>query len=437
MSDLSNRTLLCYDNGLFTSWAERLGPLREGFGRVLLYVPWKDAFPKSNWFSIGDGLPGVEKVTDFFDVIDEVDCFFFPDVYDGDLQEHLRDLGKPVWGSGKGEELELYRWETKKLLKEIGLPVQPVERIIGLDALREHLKENDDKYIKTSMMRGDFETFHHIRYDLSEPRLDELEHKLGARKQTKEFIVEDSISPALEVGFDGYCIDGEFNDPSILGVEEKDVAYIGVVQPYKQFPEKVRYVNEKLAPILKEYKYRNFFSSEIRLGRDKEPYLTDPCCRAGSPPSEVYQESFSNWADIVWAGAHGEMVKPKPIAKYAVEALIHSSWADQNDEAVRFPEKIDQWVKLRNVARLNGVRYIMPQSVGLPEIGAVVGIDDTLLGAIKKVKSYADQIEGYDLDIKLKDIESVIKVIDDGQQKGIKFTSDPLPTLAQVQKAIA
>ena len=202
-NDLKSKCIFVVDYGLFASWALKL---TEYFGRVLYFCPWKAGFPKSQQFSIGTGLEGVERVTNFWDHIEEADIFFFPDVYDGDLQEHLRDLGYPVWGSGKGEELELLRWQTKMFLKkDLHLPVQPVERIIGITDLREFLLENENKYVKISLLRGDFETFHHTTYNLSEPILDDIESKLGPYKFQKEFIVEDAIDEAIEVGYDQGC----------------------------------------------------------------------------------------------------------------------------------------------------------------------------------------------------------------------------------------
>ena len=228
MGDYSDKCVLLYDYGLFSSWALKL---KEFFGRVLIYVPFKSGFPKSQQYAIGTGLEGVERIIDFWDYVPETDLFVFPDIYDGDLQEHLRSMGYPVWGAGKGEELEIYRWQTKMLLKkDIGLPVQPVERIIGVEELREFLQEHEDKYVKISMLRGDFETFHHISYNLSEPLLDEIENKLGPYKLFKEFIVEDSINDAVEIGYDGWTIDGRFPRTAMQGYEIKDVSYVGVVR---------------------------------------------------------------------------------------------------------------------------------------------------------------------------------------------------------------
>lgn len=430
MSELSDKTLMVYDNGLFVSWAERLA---RDFGRVLLYVPWKDAFPKSNKFVIGQGMENVERVNDFWDYVPETDIFFFPDVYDGDLQVHLRSIGKPVWGSAKGEELELKRWETKLLLKEIGLPVQHCARVVGLDELREYLQENENQYVKCSAMRGDFETFYHDTYELTEPRLDELGYKLGARKIDKEFICEDAIDPAIEIGYDGITIDGQYPKLPMQGYEIKDLGYIGCVHNYATLPKQVREVNAKLAPIFEQYQYRGFFSSEIRIPKDGKAYLTDPCCRAASPPSELYQEMYKNWSEVIWYGAHGELVELEPLAKFGVQAMLHSSWADQNWQALYYPKEIAKWVKIRNMTYIGDKVYVAPQSVGLPEVGGVIATGNSIVEAVKKLKGYADQITGYTLEIKLESLPQAIQTIAEGEKQGIKFCDSGLPSIAQVE----
>lgn len=433
--DLTNKTIFVRDYGLFASWAQKL---TQYFGRVLYYCPYKSGFPRSQQYAIGTGLKGVERVTDFWDHVQETDVFFFPDVYDGDLQEHLRSEGYPVWGAGKAEELELMRWQTKLFIKkDLHLPVQPVERIIGVEALREYLMETHDKYVKISLLRGDFETFRHDNYDLSKPILDDVESKLGPYAESKEFIVEDAIDNAVEVGYDGFTVDGAYPDPSMFGYEIKDVAYIGVVRSYAQLPRQVKEVNQKLSPAFAHYGYRGFWSSEIRVPPDGKPYLTDPCCRAGSPPSELYQEMFDNWGDIIWSGAHGELVPPKPAGKYGVEVLIHSQWADQHWQAVYVEPEARPWVKLRNLCQVGETLYVAPQVVGLPEIGAIVAVDDSLLGAIKKVKSYCEMVTGYSIDLNLDRVAEAITVIGDAQKQGIKFSDDPLPTQAQVANVLA
>lgn len=436
MNELKNKTILVRDYGLFAEWAVKL---TEYFGRVLYYCPYKTAFPRSQQYAIGTGLEGVERITDFWDHVAETDIFFFPDVYDGDLQVFLREeLGKPVWGAARGEELELMRWQTKMFLKkDLHLPVQPVERIIGIDNLRDYLMDRTDKYVKISLLRGDFETFRHDNYHLSEPILDDIEQKMGPYKFSKEFVVEDAIDDAIEVGYDGFTIDGRYPDPGMFGYEIKDVAYVGVVRPYQKLPQQVKEVNQKLAPVFAEYNYRGFWSSEIRVPRDGKPYLTDPCCRAGSPPSELYQEMFSNWGEIIWSGAHGELAQPEPTGRYGVEVLIHSQWADQHWQAIYVEPEVRQWVKLRNVCQVEDVLYVAPQVVGLPEIGAIVAVDDSLLGAIKKVKSYCEKVTGYSIDLNLDRVSEAVDTIKQGEAHGIRFSEEPLPTQAQIANVLS
>src|SRR5260370_15468822 len=100
MEDLQSKTALCYDHGTFVELAARLA---RDFGRVLYFQPWQSAFPCMKDCAIGLGVPDVERVYNFWDVVDKVDIFVFPDVWDGDLQAYLRGQGKPVLGAGKAD----------------------------------------------------------------------------------------------------------------------------------------------------------------------------------------------------------------------------------------------------------------------------------------------------------------------------------------------
>jgi predicted RNase H-like HicB family nuclease len=52
-------------------------------------------------------------------------------------------------------------------------------------------------------------------------------------------------------------------------------------------------------------------------------------------------------------------------------------------------------MKFRNLAIIDEKYYVVPQGVGLPEIGAVVATGNTKEEAIKKCKEYCEQLEGY------------------------------------------
>ena len=390
--NLKSKTALVYDNGIFTEVAVTLA---KSFGRVLYYVPWTSGMPKSNALLIGHGAEGVERVSSPWAYYDDIDIWVFPDVYEGELQEFLASQGKRVWGCRMGASLELDRPKSKEESKKLGIDIGPYKVITGLDGLRAHLKKHDDQWVKISSTRGDMETFGAKSYEKVEPRLDELEHNLGAKKKIMEFTVEEGINDAVETGYDGYCIDGKFPKGAMTGVEVKDEAYLMKTIRWDELPEQVRSVNEKLKPALKRYGYRGFISTEVRCTEDGKAYLIDPCCRAGSPPNELYQVMMTNMAEAIWYGAEGIVIEPEFKAKWGAEVLLISEWADQNWMHVSFPEEVRENIKLRNFCRIEDEYYVIPQWTGSSEIGAVVALGDTPDQAIAEVKRICELVDGH------------------------------------------
>lgn len=274
MENLKTKSVLIYDYGTFTSLAERLG---KDFGKVYYYSPWKSSYPKIAPSLIGEGLSNVERVNNLFDYIDEVDVFVFPDIIDADLQLHLESLGKKVFGSRRGEELETNRAGMREYMKELKLPVGHYEIIKGVDALRLYLKDHKNVWVKIDTFRGDFETFQSKNYEYISTRIDVLEREFGILKNEVEFMVEDSLENKVEIGYDGYCIDGKFPNSTVFGLEIKSLGYVGVFKDYKELPETVIDFNNKISEALKGYNYRNFWSTEIRVGSDKKGYMIDAC----------------------------------------------------------------------------------------------------------------------------------------------------------------
>jgi hypothetical protein len=415
MKSHKDRTVMVYDHGIFVELAVTLA---KEFGRVLYYAPWENAYPKSNAPRIGYGLPGVERVSEPWSHYDDIDLWVFPDVYEGALQEHLVKQGKRVWGCRLGEELEIDRAASKEMCKDAGIDIGKWKRIIGMDALRKHLQANDDQWVKVSGTRGDMETFHAPTYDQVDQRLHELEHNLGAKNNIMEFIVEAGINPAIETGYDGYCIDGKYPRGAMTGVEIKDQCYILRTIPYRDLPGAVRSVNDKLAPMLKQYGYRGFISTEIRCTPDGKAYLIDPCARCGSPPSELYQLMIGNLGDVMYEGAGGIMVEPEFKAKWGAQILIDSEWADANWQHVTFPKSVREHVKLRNMTVIDGEYYVIPQWTGCPQIGAVVAMGDTAKEAMDECKRIAELVEGYSLD------KSAARTLEEAHADLVKILGD-------------
>jgi hypothetical protein len=395
MVDLRKKTCLVYESGVFVSIAETLA---KSFGRVLYYCPWTSGMPKSNALLIGEGIDGIERVRSPWEFFDQIDIWVFPDVYEGELQEWLVSQGKRVWGCRMGGELEIDRPKSKEISRKLGIDIGPYKVITGLDALRSYLKMNDDQFVKVSGQRGDMETFGAKTYEKVEPRLDELEHNLGALKKVMKFTVEQGIPDAIETGYDGYCIDGKWPKGAMTGVEVKDEAYLMKTVRWSELPEQVRSVNEKLSPALKKYGYRGFISTEVRCTEDGKAYLIDPCCRAGSPPNELYQLMMANMAEAIWYGAEGIVIEPEFRAKWGAEVLLISEWADQNWMHVSFPDEIADNVKLRNFCIIEGEYYVIPQWTGCAEIGAVVAMGNTPDEAIAECKRICELVEGHLLD---------------------------------------
>ena len=393
MNNLTGKVCCIIDNGLFCELAVTLA---KRFGKVLYYTPWEGSFPKSNELLPGENLPGVTRINSIWPVIDDVDLFVFPDIYHGPLQVYLHKLGKRVWGGRLGENLEILRGLSKRWIKDAGLEVGPWRQIRGLEALRAHLKENDDRYVKVPRTRGDMETFHSPSYKLIEPRLDELEHTLGAKKHIQEFIVESPINPAIEVGYDGYVIDGKYPQTALYGVEVKDTAYLGQVLPYDQLPAGVREVNKGLAGLFADWTYRGFFSSEIRIKGGK-PYLIDPCCRMASPPGELYQVMITNLADVLWHGAMGELVEPEFENTWGAQLVMRSDWASHSWLAIDFPPSVRDNVKISYQTRIQGKNYFIPQPVQMSEFGSVVATGSSPDDAIRSVTKIAEKITAYGL----------------------------------------
>lgn len=432
MTDLSHKHVRFVDNGLFVSFARHVA---KEFGKASYYSPWQGPFVRSHSLVVGSGFDEMERVKYPLDDADEVDLWVFTDLYHSDLQLFLESHGARVWGARKGEEMELHRWQFKQYLKRLGLPVQHIEHINGFDALRSYLKKVENKFVKTSFVRGDFETFKHVNYTLTEPRLDDLEHHLGAVKRDYEFIVEDEITDAVEIGYDGFTVDGNFPSHAMMAYEVKDCGMLAVALPYDKLAAPVIEVNDKLASTLKEYSYRGFLCTEIRYTMDRKPYLIDPCCRLGTPSNELLQELFLGWGPTLWAGAKGELISPRPKAKFGCLAIIHSEFAVDNWQSISYPKTIDPYVKLRFHTRIDGKEYIAPQIIGIPDIGAVVGTGDTLLSAIKSCKERASQVKGFQVTCDLSSIDKALDTIKEGEKFGIKFGDGPLPTADQVRKA--
>lgn len=360
----------------------------------------QNPFPRMSTMSIGLGTD-VKILKDFWSNIDQFELFIFPDLYFKDWGTHLRKMGKNVWGGCGSEDLETNRKLFKQELSNVGLSVAPTKYFMGIDNLVKYLKTNEDKWIKISFFRGEMETFHHVNWRQSEIWSNDIRIKLGPLASTLEFITEDGINSIAEIGSDGWLVNGNNANSFLWGIEVKDCGYIGKAELFNKMPQPIQDVFNKFRSITQKYNHTGFYSTEIRVGEDGNDYYTDPCMRAGSPPSNVYMEMISNWDEILLEGSKGNVIEPKFKAKYGVEIIIKSAYCQSNFLPIGFDSKYKDNIKLKGSLILDGKNYIIPfDQAGIDEMdafGSVVVVGNDIDIIVNQALEIANELEVYGL----------------------------------------
>lgn len=426
MKPLEEVVACVWDYGTFVSLAETLA---KTYAKVYYYSPFESEYRCLSTCVIGDGLDKVVRLDEPLhpDVLDEISLHVFPDIGFNGAQAHLRSLGKAVWGSNGASDWELYRTRFLKMLEDLGLPVAPYKVVRGVSELSAHLKTVENKHVKINRYRENMETWHHQTYATSQGELDRLSGEFGGLKERPVFIVQDNIESDIEVGYDGWTVDGEFPEESFQGYEKKNELYIGSLTKYEKLPEAVRFINEAFSPILKQSGYRNFWATEIRI-KDATPYFIDPTARMPGQTGEQLLETCGNLAQVIWEGANGVLVKPEFTAKYAAEATLHYKGNGANSDGWRvanIPKPVERWVKLYRYCRANGLNHFPPARND--EIGVVLGTGDTIMDAIGHLKENFDELKDEPLKIDFSGFTDLLKQVHEAEEQGVAFSDEPLP----------
>lgn len=428
MKTIEEITCCIVDAGTFVPLADMMA---RSVAKCYYYSPFEQEYLGIERCVTGDGCEGFERLDEFLDpdVFPSIDLFIFPDIGFGGLQRHLRGLGKLVWGSMGASDLELFRTKFLDVLQESGLPIVGSKKIRGLTALAEHLKGVEDKWVKINRYRDNMETWHHIDYVHSQRELERLALCFGPMKDRVVFVVQDAInseegSPVLEVGYDGWTVDGKFPSASYQGYEKKNQLYLGSRLASEELPEAVRYVNQKIAPHLIEYGYRNFWASEIRI-KDDVPYFIDPTARMAGQTMEHLLETCSNLADVIYSGAQGELIVPEFTHPFAAEATIHYTADNEGWKTLRLPDGVERWIKLYRYCCIDGVYQFPPHKSD--ELGVVVGNGDTIEKAVEALKDHFGELEGEPVSIELAGFVELLDQIHDAENEGVEFSDKPIP----------
>lgn len=418
MMDLSDKSVCVVDSGVFQEIARSLS---RTFAQVYYTSPWVADYPSSYKTELGEGFPNFERVNDIWEIVDDVDLFVFTDLHQGTLQEYLQAQGKRVFGSRNGDELECDRTTAKAHFAKLGIPQAPYEVVVGMDALRSYIQSrgSDKLWIKINRTRGDTETFGVEGYDLCKNRLDLMEAEYGPIAERREFIVEDNLPETLEIAIDTYCIDGTYPTKAMLGVEQKDQGYVCCVKPWADMPLALRGIYDAISPDLQLYQYRNLFALESLVGANGL-WLADPCCRFGSPVSELELDLIANLPEIMWQGAIGTMVEPQYKAKFGCEVLIKSSWSPERPMLIQFPQEYRNQIKLRYAAQFGNETWILPQNSG-EEVGAIVAYGNSLEDCMAEVSEIGKQVKGTQLSVTTGSMDDLNESLRDLASWGIEF----------------
>ena len=169
-------------------------------------------------------------------------------------------------------------------------------------------------------------------------------------------------------------------DPVRTFVEDKGIDYDALTDKQKE-----RWGREAIIAGGKTRKVKETPGKNVRP--DAERYVD----RIRNKNKKKYAQEYLKWLQ---EGERGDSPEAEGIGVMTAQAVRL-----ELNKAVQFPEELRENVKLRNLTMIDGEYYVVPQSIGLPEIGAVVAVGNTLDEAMEKVKGYAEKVEGYFLDV--------------------------------------
>ena len=427
MTDLSSKTFLVKDHhGLFICLARRLAET----GAKVFYQTPTDRRDGINEAVIGDGMAKSERgpivcVDDLWLVKRQVDCFVFPDIRHAGEQVELREQGYPVWGAGLGMQLELDRLFFLKKLEEFGLDVPPYEVVTGVSALREHLKDKENIWVKLSKWRGSWETFHWRSWQEDAHRFDIWGVRFGGVKELLNFICFPEIDTKLEIGGDTYNVDGQWPSLMLHGIEAKDKAYFGAVTQRDHMPKELLPVMEAFSPFLKQSGYRQQWSMEVRV-TDEASFFIDCTTRGGLPSTGSQILAMSNLPEVIFHGAAGNFVEAQYNCKFTAECMVSVSGEQNAWETIVLPDELRPHLMLADYCEVNGQPWFPCDEDKIDEIGWLVATGDTPTETAQRMNELADMLPD-GADAAVESLADIIREVEAEQDKGIRFTDAPMP----------
>lgn len=418
MKPIHEVTACVVDHGLFTHIALAMAEQCE---RVFYCGPNEKVMRRFEDDVVGDGFDNIIRIESPFQVEHLADVFVFPDT--GFRYEQLKLLkdGRAVWGHHGADVLEVNKGRFLDVLKELDMEVPPHTIIHGFDNLMSHLRGKEDKWVKVSKWRGDWETFHWRNQALDGDYLRGHPYNRCPARSLFTFYVFDKIDTPIEDGVDTWCIDGKWPKNVLHAMERKDKSLIGAIQPLSEIHESVRVVNEVFGPYLGEkFGYRGAFSTEVR-----PPYFIDPTCRFGSPPSQLQSVLIKNLPDVIYRGAHGELVEPIHDDVFGGQVFITADREKDEYLTLDLDQELRPFVKSAFCFEVDGIARIAPNPLE-NWAGWLVATGKSVRQIVDLLKERKEMLPpGFDCDIS--SMADLLRSLEDAEKKGIEISEQPVP----------
>ena len=420
MSDLSSKTFGVFDHyGLFTALARRLAQS----GAKVFYATPVDRRDRITDAIVGDGMPDIVCVDELWTEKAKIDCFVFPDIRHSGLQAELRSQGLPVWGSQGGMQLEQNRQFFMAKLAELGLDVPDFDEIQGVTNLGLFLKDKSDIWIKVSKWRGTWETFHWRGWEQDWHNLDQWACLFGGIKEFVRFLCFPKIETDLEIGADTYCVDGQWPSLMLHGIERKDQAYFAAVTKREDMPEQLIPVMDALSPFLQEVGYRNQWSMENRVTKDKN-YFIDATTRGGLPSTASFLKA-KNTPEVIYHGAHGDFVELDYGFRFSAECMVTLKGDAKEWQTCELTPEVKESFLAQQACEVKGQLWYPPTDDS-SNIGWLLATGQTPKECLEQMNHLADELpDGANAEVEA--LADVIREINSEQDQGIRFTDVVLP----------
>lgn len=376
-------------------FARRLG--QEGH-KVFYFCPWQSAYSKFDDFAPGVGVPEIEKVTDWADHIDAVDCTVFPDVGMGGLADWLRHKGFVVFGAGRGEEMEQDRVLSTKVMEKYGIKYPKTHSAVGVDNALDVVKnlvgqKNETNqnatgncFVKFNIFRGTIDSFPVGSLEEAEYMFNKVRGSLGPYAKSIPISIQETVK-GIESGADLFFNGQEFLMPGMWGFEDGG-NYVGhITDDMGIFKNDL----DRAAKYLRSVNYRGAFSFECMYD-GKDCHWIDWTCRFPMPLGLLYSSFIDNLAYFVVNVATGQAQNtPLPMGEYLACMQLKSENA------------IDEYLQLRGGKNTKFMRYMMQDGKsyavpGISLLGICCARGESFAECERQIQKEAEELNIFFLD---------------------------------------